>query len=328
MSEDKSQYNYDIAISFLQQDGPIALDLNNHLCPNFNVFVYTNRQEDLAGTNGIDVFRRVFLENSRFVVVLYREGWGDTRWTRIEEDAIKERFLNEGWDWLLFIMVDSISTPPPWLPDRKIRLNLEEYGIEQAVGAIKKRVQELGGVYHKEDVLQHAKRIQRLAEERAAKNKLFKSHEGVNAASDKVRELYEIISNLSEDMKKIEGLNFNAGSENDLFVLTNNRVSVKVFFRCNYVNSLENARLLVIELNGTVLLPQEASQFMIRKKPEELNVQEFDPDITLEKGWCWRSISEPNCYYTSKELAEYAIKVFLDLVERADKGEIPPLEYF
>src|SRR5208337_180417 len=106
----------------LQQDEPIALDLYERLSPNFDVFVYSKKQEDLAGTDGTESFRKAFRQDSRLVVVLYRDGWGETPWTRIEEGAICDRFLKEGWSWLLFIMTDSRSTHPPWLPETRIRL--------------------------------------------------------------------------------------------------------------------------------------------------------------------------------------------------------------
>jgi hypothetical protein len=36
-----------------------------------------------------DQFSKVFGEESRVVAILYREQWGQTKWTRIEETAIK-----------------------------------------------------------------------------------------------------------------------------------------------------------------------------------------------------------------------------------------------
>jgi hypothetical protein len=88
--------------------------------------------------------RMPFLEESRIVVVLYREPWGKTHWTGVEQTAIQEHCLKHGWEGLFFMMLDKTSTPPPWLPHTHVRFNYTDFGLEQAVGAIKARVQERG----------------------------------------------------------------------------------------------------------------------------------------------------------------------------------------
>jgi hypothetical protein len=47
---------------------------------------------------------------------------------------------------LFFIVLDKTSTLPIWLPGNYVRFNYADFGVEQAVGAIKARVQENGGV--------------------------------------------------------------------------------------------------------------------------------------------------------------------------------------
>lgn len=137
---------YDIAISFLSADEPIAAALYNALSEGLEIFFYPRKQEELAGKNGLEAMRTPFLEESRLVVVLYREPWGETQWTRVEQTAIQDGCLKHGWPRLLFIMLDKASVPPKWLPTAGIRFNYADYGLEQAVGAIKTRVQESGGV--------------------------------------------------------------------------------------------------------------------------------------------------------------------------------------
>jgi hypothetical protein len=87
-----------------------------------------------------------FLDGSRVVVVLYREPWGKTPWTGVEETAIKEGCLNHGWHRLFFVVLDKTSPIPVWLPQNHVRFNYLDFGLEQAVGAIKARVQECGRV--------------------------------------------------------------------------------------------------------------------------------------------------------------------------------------
>ena len=92
----ESETKYDVAISFLHKDETLASAINARLSEQFNVFVYSKRQEELVGTNGLESFREAFLAESRLVVVLYREGWAKTPFTRVEEQAIKDRFLDDG----------------------------------------------------------------------------------------------------------------------------------------------------------------------------------------------------------------------------------------
>ncbi len=327
MSGDKKKYKYDIAISFLHQDEQVARDIDNRLSPNFEVFVYSKKQEELAGTDGTESFRKVFREQARLVVVLYRDGWGKTPWTRIEEGAVKDRFFKEGWDWLLFVMVDAKSTPPPWLPETRIRLDLMEYGLEQAVGAIKARVQELGGKLHKEDAVQRAKRLEREAALHGERKKLLNSTEGVNAVKCKAKEIYAEISRRSEEINKTTGLNLSAGYDSDSSVLTNRRISISVYFYCLSTNTLENSELVVKEFNGRCLLPQEGGKILVTQ-PTELSVHKFVPDYTTDKEWCWRCQLDTNRCHTSQDIAEYVIKLLLDLVDRINKGDIPPIDPF
>lgn len=137
---------YDVAISFLSADENIAAGLYDRLSSGLEIFFYPRKQEALAGTNGMESMREPFYDQSRVVVVLYREPWGTTPWTRVEQTAITDRCLQLlGWQGLFFMMLDD-GNPPRWLPPTHVRFNYTHFGLEEAVGAIKARVLEMGGV--------------------------------------------------------------------------------------------------------------------------------------------------------------------------------------
>lgn len=320
-------YKYDVAISFLSENEQIARELHQRLSPNFRVFAYFNRQEVLAGTDGLESFRQVFYEQSRLVVVLYKNGWGETPWTRVEEAAIKDRCLKMGWNGLLFIMVDETSRPPVWLPETNIRLHLANYGIEQAAGAIKSCIESLGGQLQKEDPVDSAKRLQRELEARANRRRLLTCYEGVQEAGKQVEKVHGEIRSLVEKIRTDSaGLKLEAGSDDDMTVITTGRVSLVVYWRPSYANTLEHSPLLVREFNGRVLRPQQRGRFITFGEPELLAEHEFDPDLTADQGWCWRSRFAPERHFTSSEVSEFCIKLFLKLVDRADTGDIPPCD--
>jgi len=101
--------------------------MNNY--PRAFQYLFTQRQEQLAGTDGLESFRQAFFSQSRLVVVLYHDGWGKTRWTAVEELAIKERMFNGGWKPLLFVMLDKRSTYPACCCQMKMW-----HGFSQSMG--------------------------------------------------------------------------------------------------------------------------------------------------------------------------------------------------
>lgn len=321
------KYKYDLAISFLNQDEPIALDLHDRLNLNLSVFVYSKKQEELAGSDGIESFRNAFRFDTRMVVVLYRDGWGKTPWTRIEEGAITDRFLKEGWNWLLFIMLDSKSSPPPWLPETRIRFNLEDYGIEQAVGAIKVRLQEIGSQIQKETAAKRAKIVESQIVFRKEKERQFSSIEGVKAFEKEFNNIQKEIARIVDEISKdIKGINIQCGSELYHCVITSGSISIAVNWRPRYANDLHNSPLRIIEFNGRLLLPQERGRFMTPFEPKKLDSYDFEPDITSDMKCCWRAKFRDKRYFSSSEVADFTLKALLNLIDRSDKGEIPPID--
>ena len=140
------EYKYDVAISFLQEDEQLAIEIADRLGDTVavDVFVYSKRQNDLAGKDGLEAFSGVFGEQARIVVVVHREQWGQTPWTRVEETAIKNRGLEEGWDFLLLIRLDMSAPIPKWLPKTRIWLGFDKYGINGAASAIEALVHSRG----------------------------------------------------------------------------------------------------------------------------------------------------------------------------------------
>jgi hypothetical protein len=163
---------FDVAISLLGRDERIGAELRNRL-EGLQVFFFPRNQEELAGKDGMETLRQPFL-NSRVNVVLYREQWGKTKWTAVEERAIKERCFEGDWPSLFVIVLDRRNKLPGWLPPSYICLDWENYGIEQTIGAIKARVQERGGTIKRPDAVSRARIVQSQAEFAADRERLFR----------------------------------------------------------------------------------------------------------------------------------------------------------
>lgn len=103
MERDKN-HAYDLAISFLSQDEPLALKLYG-AARGESVCICLLEETRGVGRNGWSrILSPGFFSESRLVVVLFRNGWGKTKWTAVEERAIKDRMFETGWDSLLFVI--------------------------------------------------------------------------------------------------------------------------------------------------------------------------------------------------------------------------------
>lgn len=319
----ESAPEYDVAISFLHRDEPLALQLFNRLAESFRVFLYSKRQEKLAGTDGLEAFRRPFRSDSRLVVVLYRDGWGKTPWTRVEEQAIQDRFLKEGWNWLLFATLDQTSTLPPWLPETRVRLSFEDYGFEQLVGAIRVRAQELGSVSHKEDIASRARRVEREADMRAEREQLLAS-QGMQAVQSETQNVFRELRNKAQDLATTSSsLSIEADSGKSECVINTSKAAINLY--PYFTHPVTESRLVLREWPHRLILPKDDGRKVLSFAPKHIREVSFYFDYRPEYGgWCWTNRTSPPQYRTSAELAEYCLELLLEVHDKVSRGELKP----
>ena len=309
---------YDIAISFLSQDEKLANDLEAKLSPMFSVFVYSKKQDEIAGTDGLESLQRPFRYESKLAVVLFRAGWGQTKWTRVEETAIKEMVLSEGWEHLLFVSLSSEDPPPKWLPQFDIRLNLDQYPFDQCVTAIRASVERLGAKARIESPVEHAKRVERETLWQRNREALLSSSEGVGAAFREAQSVFDCLENIVTEIKStlteihIDLARDKSGGDTGMIVKSP-RCSMTVYWIGGHGHEVENCSLRVGLWKGPLRFPGETGFYVTR--PSEYEVHMFESDITREIGWCWHI--SPNQYFTSKQMAEHCASLFLDAIGKA-----------
>jgi hypothetical protein len=316
---------YDVAISFLSQDEAIAAAIWEKLSEGLQVFFFPRRQEELSGTDGLESMRKPFFDNSRVMVVLYRERWGKTPWTRIEETAIKEACLEHGWQRLFFVVLDPGSALPLWLPQNHIRFNYGEYGPEQAVGAIKARVQENGGQPQPLTAIRRAEIFNAEESFRQDKSRM-NSQEGIAAVIRNVAELFQQIDKKCGEINANGSLQIKCGADPaqgsaKTCVITDGSVSLSVVWRQQYSNSLQDSGLIIREYNGGLRLPGETGQFMYMDQPRQLCESKYSPDLSRAREYGWTK-SNADEFLSSVALAEQSVIRFVDLVSRFTRGEI------
>ncbi|HET6159751.1 MAG TPA: hypothetical protein VFE34_15500 [Dongiaceae bacterium] len=304
---------YDVAISFLYKDLGKASALYQRLSERLEVFFYPRKQEELSGTDGMVTMREPFFRGSRLVVVLYDEPWGQTPWTRIEQTAIQERCLQDGWDGLYFITVGRPKKLPPWMPSQLVRFSLEDFPIEQAVGAIKARVQELGSkvspMTPAKAAAQHAAEVQY---EKDRQN-FFITPSSPHKAQDEARKLFAAVVRLCEEAKDIHGVDLVCGAVDKHCVVTNGHVSMSIDWEPVYSNTLTDSQLVVRFHDQRIALPSQ-SPFHYFEPPRRANLAHYKPELARDRTFCW-SFDEKQ--YTSEQVASDALMSFLDQATRA-----------
>ena len=185
-------FEYEVAFSFLADDESLAVQIADQLRDRYQVFVYSERQKELAGRDGVEQFSEVFREKACVCVVLFREGWGKNKWTRIEETAIKERALEKGWEFLVVVSLGKANAPV-WLPPTKIWFGLERFGISGAVAVIDARIQDQGGISGDETPSEKASRLARAERLNVERKAFLESPDGFQLAQKELGGLFNYI---------------------------------------------------------------------------------------------------------------------------------------
>jgi hypothetical protein len=307
-------FKFDVPLSFLAQDEGLATELTDLLQDRMSIFLYSKRQEDVAGTDGERSFNAVFGEEARLVVVLYRKGWGESPWTRIEETAIRNRGYKEGYDFVCFIPLDEPGSVPKWLPRNRLWIGLKRWGVTGAASVIEARAQELGGQPHEESVEDRAKRLERGIQFEDRRRKFLNSQDGVNAANVEfvmlIEELEKLIgsvretsSSVSYELKK---------TKSQLVVISSHAGRIlnglSVNWRCLYSNTLHDSELEVSLWEGHPPFPG-VSHWVAPYQRKSLS---FAFDLLKSEKPGWVLSSSTNREFDSKFLATYILKHYMD----------------
>jgi hypothetical protein len=319
----------DVAISFLAKDEPTAAELYSRLRDGLNVFFFPRNQEELAGTAGLESMRAPFLE-ARVVVVLFHTPWGETPWTRVEQTAITDRALKDGWDFILFVTLDSTSLIPNWVPNTRIRFNMETYGIEQAVGAIKFRVEQMGGEISKPSPMALAKRVKEEQDLKEDQERFFRDQKWITETAKPTVE--NLIKTLQEQAQKITdetGIQFEYGYEpyyaGFICVVRYGRVTLHVGWVQMYTNVIDDVKLQATEYNGRLHLQKERKMYL--REPSVMNRRSYRPALNLSRELRWVNEKKPGQLLANDDVVHEIIEQLLGLVDRLNKGKISSPDY-
>ena len=311
----KEEYKYDVAFSFLADDESIAIELNDLIQDRLSTFLYSKKQEELAGTDGEKKFNSVFGEQARMVVVLYRNGWGETPWTRIEETAIRNRAFDEGYDFVTFVPLDVTASTPRWLPKNQIWVGISRWGNNGAASVIEARVQELGGAPIEESIKDRAKRLERSLKFKEMREKFYSSHEGVRDSNVEFEKLGNELEKLLGIIKSsTDSIDYSFKKADKLLVILGPQGGLSINWFYHYANSLTDSKLDVDLWKGHPPFPGIRSW----DKPRKKDSLHFKIDLLSPNKPGWKLTYPVKRDFTTPALAEYIMKFYLDHAEPKD----------
>lgn len=139
-------YKYDIAISLCKEDANYARDLKGKLNEKLRVFIYEDEQARLTGKSGISEFTSIFRSEARLIIILGRSKYGEEGYTKLEQDAIHDRLVDEKMDMAFIVVVQMESLgKPSWYPSSRIYASAYRQTIEEVAAIIEYKLIERGG---------------------------------------------------------------------------------------------------------------------------------------------------------------------------------------
>jgi hypothetical protein len=308
---------YDVAISFLAQDEPLALSVRDALQPPLAVFVYSKAQEQLAGRDGIEAFRTVFREQAQLIVILYRQGWGETPWTRVERMAIEEFAHEQGWERMMFVRLDT-SPVPKWVPKPHLYLDYSRFTLADLAGAVKSRLIELDVEVK---AVSPAERAAVLARQQAfdaeTRRLLMNSPLEFLGAQD------ALLNALKDEAKAVSeqtGWQVAAGKGALIggFIVSAQGQGLQIVPQSLYQNSAREAYLSVREYGMNLTVEQPDMRYYATGPMAFLQTHRIDVRRLPEPlGWCWELNGR---IYPPKEAARAIMQVLLDRIETAQSA--------
>lgn len=303
-------FEHEVAFSFCQEDETLSYQLNDQIQDRFKTFIYSQRQNELVGKDGEIKLKEVYGKTARTVVILYRDKWGTTLWTRVEEQAIRDRAHYEGYDFTTFIYVDPKAKGPEWLSPVRIYHDLTRFGIESAAAIVLTRIQEKGGETRPETVEdQRTRLIRNIEQEQARKNYVQSKHANYDA-DNLFSELFTLIKEKFNELEDREhGIYFGREEKSQKYVVRRCENFNLIFRWRKIYDSLDEAFLIVSLTKDDLSKPYF-------NETEEITIsgQEYDFDVTLnlDKGWTEKQGEKK--FFTNEALVEKWIKLFMEKV--------------
>lgn len=293
-----TDYKHDLAFSLLDIDEPLARKIRRFIPEALSVFLYSERQAEAIGNDGVELFSGVFGRESRVVVILHRRNWGETKWTRLEAEAIKTRLWNEGPDFVTLVKLTD-DPAPPWLPPNRIWVDFERLRIRGLAGALIERVNARGKETRQETASELSERYLRAKREAAARLAFLHSDEGLQSANRSADALFKAFERIGL------GIHGSVSRGHWQILLFHDGFAVSIGWAVSSFGDLRDSELCVKEWKGR---PNIGGLFAGGSKELATHLFDFDQPHPGDTGWRNRNTRQ---VFSSDQLAEWAGKLLI-----------------
>jgi hypothetical protein len=299
-------YEFEVAFSFLKEDESLAYKINDAIQDRYKTFIYGEHQRELVGNDGTEIFRQVFEEKARIVVILYRESWGTTFWTRVEETAIKHRSLEESPDFTIFISLD--GNKPIWLSKTQIWYDFNRFGVVPTAAIIEKKIAEYCGQIREESIQDQAKRLKRQIKRQKDLEEYLLSNQGLIDGMSEVDNVLNIAeTNMNEISERATGFFFDTSKkEKESITSYGRKIGLTIKWNRKYSNSLSESYLCIFIAHGDYYRNFPGRDGYVYKKEEYI----FYENEAKTKGWVKRK--DKIEFKTSEQLVSMWQKDFVE----------------
>jgi hypothetical protein len=311
-----NEYQFEVAFSFCKEDLLIVSEVNDLLEERYSTFFYPNKQELVVSEDGMDKFSTVFAKQARVVVVFFQEKYGLKGYTMIEENAIKQRILEEGLDFVIYVPIGIDKKGPKYYPSSRVWYDYKMYGPEKLVFIIENKIVELGGEQKAVSSTDKAKRVQKRKEfEQKLENYITKNthfSDGweefnvlKNILIQKFQPVLENIDNITPFLN--ENINYIGYRYRDLLL------------NVSWLKGTEpNTTEPIVMIYLVKIFSDDPFIVEIKRRVVKSFEYIFSKNIQWQSIWQEKSMTNN---YTSENLAENIINIFLDFIEKPDKYE-------
>lgn len=250
-------------------------------------------------------------------MILFRQEYGVTKWTKIEETAIRNRGYEEGYDFVVLIPTEKQIAPPKWLPKNRLWVGLERWGIKSAASVIEARVQEFGGIVKIETIADIAARNENRINEERKREQLLNSTEAILLFNEEVKKLKDLFKKQVEEIKSRTenwSIKYRENENNGVDILSYGYMLYFHFYQ-PWGNTIQDAYLFVAIYKGYSDKHGYFNDPFDAHKLIDLAKLRLDINDLNEKGWSEKDTRKN--FVTSQKLADTWFTKFLPYTIKA-----------
>lgn len=227
----------------------------------------------------------------------------------MEEEAIRGRAYEEGYDFVKFIPLDEKQTVPKYVPKTQLWINALRFGAKSAASVIEARLSELGIQTHVENAVDRAARLQRAMEFEGKQKAFASSMEGVNSSNASFN---EIEKSLRAKIAEIEAagisLRFEMKRHQRTVVVLGLKQCLNIQWNYSYANSLNGAHLDIELWDGHPPFPGLYYPF---DQPRKRSTHQFTFQLQQSGVGEWVNHRGDNSF-DAGGIADFALHFYMD----------------